>query len=59
MDVPLMGIMKALQLSLLRGRDQSLHNRISQGYARGDYQAAARREQQEVRRQIRNLEAEK
>ena len=54
-----MDLMKALRLSLLRGREQTLHNRIAQGYARGDYLAAARREQQDVRRQIRELENER
>jgi hypothetical protein len=51
-----MGLMRALQLSLLRGQEQSLHNRIASGYFRGDYQADARRRQQEIRRQIRELE---
>lgn len=46
----------ALRLSLLRGRDQTLHNQIAQGYARGNYLADKRREQQDVRRQIRELE---
>ena len=45
-----------LQLGLLRGREQTLHNQIAQGYARGNYQAGARREQNNVRGEIRQLE---
>jgi hypothetical protein len=41
-----------LQLSLLRGQEQRLHNDIAGGYARGQYLAKARREQQEVRVKI-------
>ena len=52
-------LMRALQLGLLRGREQTLHNQIAQGYARGNYMAAARREQQGIRRQIAALENRK
>jgi hypothetical protein len=47
-----------LQLGLLRGREQTLHNQIAQGYFRGDYQAVARQRQQTVRREIHRLEQE-
>lgn len=46
-----------MQLAALRGRDQSLHNRIAGGYARGQYLAEARREQNWVRGMIRQIEA--
>ena len=53
-----MDLMKALRLSVLRGREQALHNRIAGGYAKGDYAAELRRKQNEVRAEIRRLEAE-
>lgn len=46
-----------MQLAALRGRDQALHNRIAGGYARGQYLAEARREQNWVRGMIRQIEA--
>jgi hypothetical protein len=46
-----------VRLASLRGHDQTLHNRIAQGYVRGRYLAEARREQQQVRDEIRRLEA--
>ena len=51
-------ILMHLQLGLLRGREQTLHNQIGREYARGNYHAAARREQNDVRGQIRRLEKE-
>lgn len=51
-----MGWRDRLRLSLLRGREQQLHRQIAGGYARGKYLADARREQQEVRDEIRRLE---
>ncbi|QGZ16655.1 hypothetical protein PBI_DEWDROP_7 [Microbacterium phage Dewdrop] len=44
-----------MALSALRGREQKLHSDIAGGYARGQYLAKARQEQNEVRRQIRVL----
>lgn len=45
-----------MRLAALRGREQVLHRRIAQGYAKGRYLADARREQNEVRAEIRKME---
>lgn len=46
-----------IALGLLRGEDNRLHRQIAGGYAKGNYLAEARRRQQSVRAQIRQLEA--
>jgi hypothetical protein len=53
-----MSLMKSLQLSLLRGRDQALHTQIAAAYAKGDYAAGLRAEQRKVRAAITNIEQE-
>lgn len=51
-----MSLSDRIRLALLRGRDNTLHRQIAGAYARGNYVAKLRAEQQQVRQAIRRLE---